>query len=384
MDTAMTPELTLPEAAQSPAVLAGPAGILSSVREIATRELAPQVQAIDHDGLYPEETIRAFGEAGAYRSHLPGLDGQVPDLVTSIEAMAIAGEHCLSTSFCMWCQDALGWYIFNSENTALRDELGPGVAVGEILGGTGLSNPMKSFYGIEKLKLKAERVEGGYAVTGVLPWVSNLGDDHYLGIVFAVPGDGDKKVMAVADCSGEGVRIVQNEHFVALEGTRTFAVQFRKAFIPDSRVLADPIDDYLPKIRAGFILLQAGMTTGMIRGCIDLMMQMRQPLGHVNCYLPDQPEAFSETLAEMQETVAKLAATPFEPGKDYLVEVIRARLAAGEVAVQAAHNAMLHCGARGYVSEGAAQRRLREAYFCAIVTPATKQLRKMLADLGAA
>jgi hypothetical protein len=57
------------------------------------------------------------------------------------------------------------------------------------------------------------------------------------------------------------------------------------------------------------------------------------------------------------------------------------RRAAGEASVAAAHWAMLHCGARGYVSTGAAQRRLRESYFVAIVTPATKQLRKMLADM---
>jgi hypothetical protein len=42
---------------------------------------------------------------------------------------------------------------------------------------------------------------------------------------------------------------------------------------------------------------------------------------------------------------------------------------------------MLHQGAKGYVSTGAAQRRLREAYFVAIVTPAAKQLRKMLAEM---
>ena len=58
-------------------------------------------------------------------------------------------------------------------------------------------------------------------------------------------------------------------------------------------------------------------------------------------------------------------------------------LPAGDTAVAAAHAAMLHQGARGYVSHGAAQRRLREAYFVAIVTPATKQLRKMLAELPA-
>jgi hypothetical protein len=41
---------------------------------------------------------------------------------------------------------------------------------------------------------------------------------------------------------------------------------------------------------------------------------------------------------------------------------------------------MLHCGARGYLKSHRAQRRLRESYFVAIVTPATKQLRKMLAE----
>jgi alkylation response protein AidB-like acyl-CoA dehydrogenase len=80
--------------------------------------------------------------------------------------------------------------------------------------------------------------------------------------------------------------------------------------------------------------------------------------------------------------VAQLAATPLETSPDYWRAVIEARLVAGEASVAAAHAAMLHCGARGYVTTGAAQRRLREAYFVAIVTPATKQLRKMLADMA--
>jgi alkylation response protein AidB-like acyl-CoA dehydrogenase len=84
----------------------------------------------------------------------------------------------------------------------------------------------------------------------------------------------------------------------------------------------------------------------------------------------------------MEATVAQLAVTPLETSPDYWRAVIEARLVAGEASVVAAHAAMLHCGARGYVATGAAQRRLREAYFVAIVTPATKQLRKMLADMA--
>jgi len=61
---------------------------------------------------------------------------------------------------------------------------------GETLGGTGLSNPMKSFAQIEALLLKATPVEGGYLVNGTLPWVSNLAPDHYFGAIAAVQVDG--------------------------------------------------------------------------------------------------------------------------------------------------------------------------------------------------
>lgn len=361
-----------------------PANMIEQVAQLAQKDLAPLVHDIDLKGHYPEDFMRALGTAGAYSAHAPMNGSGEFDIESAVRAMSAVSEHCLSTGFCVWCQDALGWYIANSENDALKSTIGVKLLTGEALGGTGLSNPMKTLFGIEKLKLKAERVPGGFSVTGMLPWVSNLGDDHYFGIVFSLPGENDRMVMAVADCSAEGVKIVANDEFVALDGTRTFAIQFRQAFIPEEHVLADPIDSYIPKIRAGFILLQAGMAFGLIRNCIDLMEQAGNSLSHVNCFLPDQPADFRAQLAAMEDEVYDLCKTPFDPSKEYFVRVIKARLAAGDASVAAAHNAMLHCGARGYVKRGAAQRRLREAYFVAIVTPATKQLRKMLADLGEA
>jgi alkylation response protein AidB-like acyl-CoA dehydrogenase len=187
--------------------------------------------------------------------------------------------------------------------------------------------------------------------------------------------------MAVVDCSAAGVGIKACDRFVALEGTRTYTVQLRDAFISDEMILADPIDGYMPRIRAGFILLQSGMAFGLIRNCISLMREARPPLAHINKYLERQPEDFAEELAAMETEAFELCKTPFDESPAYFRRVIAARLAAGEASVRAAHYAMLHCGARGYVRSGAAQRRLREAYFVAIVTPATKQLRKMLAEL---
>jgi alkylation response protein AidB-like acyl-CoA dehydrogenase len=356
--------------------------VVQAVRGLSARELAPLVGKIDADAHYPESVLRSFGRAGAFACHLPGKNSGDPDLVTAIRAMTTAGEYCLATSFCMWCQNALGWYIFASGNETLKASLGRQVAAGEALGGTALSNPMKAFVGIEKVRLRGRRTSGGYVVRGALPYVSNLGDDHYFGAVFEredAPGD---YVMTVVPCASAGVTLSDSTRFVALDGTRTFSVQMRDVTIPDSCVLADPSDAFIKRIRAGFVLLQAGMGFGLIRGCIALMQGLKGPLGHVNKYLDVQPEQLAENLHAMEAYVEQLALTPFESDQGYWRSVIEARLAVSEACTAAAHAAMLHCGARGYVANAAAQRRLRESYFVAIVTPAVKQLKKMLADMA--
>jgi alkylation response protein AidB-like acyl-CoA dehydrogenase len=370
---------TIPVEAGNPAVTG--MDVVRAVRQIATRELPALVQRIDAEGYYPENVMRAFGRAGAYAQHLPADGGASVDLVSAIDAMAAAGEHCLSTAFCMWCQDALAWYIYASDNKTLKDTLGRRVASGEALGGTALSNPMKTFFGIEAIRLKGRRADGGYVVKGLLPFVSNLGADHYFGAIFEVD-DPKRHVMAVVPCASEGLSLAANTRFVALDGTRTFAVQMRDVFIPDSLLIADPVDDYVHRIRAGFVLLQAGMGFGLIRDCIALMQQVKGPLGHVNKYLDVQPEHLAAQLDTAERTVARLAASPFDSDRDYWRAVIEARLLVSETSLAAAHAAMLHCGARGYVATAGAQRRLRESYFVAIVTPATKQLKKMLADMA--
>ncbi|GAJ97675.1 acyl-CoA/acyl-ACP dehydrogenase [Geomicrobium sp. JCM 19055] len=60
---------------------------------------------------------------------------------------------------------------------------------GKVLGGTGLSNPMKNYANLEPLHLKARKVDGGYEVKGTLPSVSNLGEDHWFGAVANVENE---------------------------------------------------------------------------------------------------------------------------------------------------------------------------------------------------
>jgi alkylation response protein AidB-like acyl-CoA dehydrogenase len=352
--------------------------VLEAVTVLARTELAPLAGAIDNGTLYPAELLGRFGDAGAFATHLPRHGAA--DLSCAIETMAAIGEVCGATAFMAWCQNTLAWYVANSENPALLSRFATDVSRGRILGGTGLSNPMKSFFGIETLKLKGRRVNGGYVVRGALPWVSNLGPDHFFGTIFECEDAPGRIVMFLVDCADPAVTLQPCKPFLAMDGTGTFGVQLRDLFVPDGLILAEDAAPFVKKIRAGFILLQAGMGVGVIRDCITIMNDVAAPLGHVNRYLQQQPVNFSELLAELATETMSLARDPFNADVGYWRRVVALRLRLGEAAVAAAHAAMLHCGARGYLKSHRAQRRLREAYFVAIVTPATKQLRKMLAE----
>lgn len=347
-----------------------------SLEEVVRDQLAPLVRQIDHDGLYPADALRALGHAGAFDRH---LRRGATDLMAGIDAMAAISATCMSTGFCAWCQDAAGWYLEQSDNTALRDALQPALASGDQMGGTGLSNPMKSLSGIERFKLRGRRVPGGYEVSGVLPWVSNLGDGHLFGTVFEDAEDPAHRVMAMIRCGQPGVEIKQNARFVALEGTGTFSVLFRRAFIADGQLLADPLGDMVKRIKAGFILLQTGMGLGVIDACIGLMRDGDATHGASNRWLPRRADHFDSDRAELRQELARLAATPLDGAPEYLRAVLQARLLTSELTLEAGQAALLHQGSRGYLEGSAVNRRIREGHFVAIITPSIRHLRQELA-----
>jgi alkylation response protein AidB-like acyl-CoA dehydrogenase len=355
-----------------------PASIADAVASIARRDLAPLAAAIDSGTVYPAELLRRLGDVGAWGSHRP--NNGAADLRCAIQSIAALGEVCGATAFMAWCQNTLVWYAVNSSNPALVARFADEVSTGRILGGTGLSNPMKSFFGIEKLKLKGRRVDGGYVVRGALPWVSNLGSDHLFGTIFEIEDQPGEIVMFLADCSDPAIKLQPCKPFLAMDGTGTFGVQFRDVFVPDDHIVAELAGPFVKKIRAGFVLLQTGMGLGLIKDCVAIMNEVVEPLGHVNRYLQQQPASFQDLLSELELETMELARDPFNADDSYWRRVVALRLHIGEASVAAAHAAMLHCGARGYLRSHRVQRRLREAYFVAIVTPATKQLRKMLLD----
>src|ERR1700754_5136078 len=182
-----------------------PASIADQVATIARKNLSPMAASIDAGTVYPDELLRRLGDVGAWGSHQP--KNGAADLRCAIQSIAALGEVCGATAFMAWCQNTLVWYVTNSNNAGLGLRFAHAVSSGATLGGTGLSNPMKSFFGIEKLKLKGKKVEGGYVVRGALPWVSNLGPDHFFGTIFEREDAPGELVMFLADCADPAITL---------------------------------------------------------------------------------------------------------------------------------------------------------------------------------
>ena len=350
--------------------------------KIATKkQLTPQVKCID-EGKYPDQFMQQIGRLGGFAQTVPiEYGGAAGKVKTALQVIETVSQTCLSTGFISWCQIATAWYIQNGSSEYLKREVLPDVATGKAMAGTGLSNPMKHFAGIEKIALKATRTTGGYLINGMLPWVSNLGESHYLAIAAEI-NDSDDYMMAVVKEDFAGLTFKCNAHFIGLEGTGTYSCVFRDVFVPDEWVLAAPCEAYVNRIKPGFILTQVGMGLGLVQSCLELIERSNRQLGKVNCYLDDCVTDLERDLnvarLEAYDLADEIVNQQAKLDKDYLAAVIQSRLTASELSLRASQAAMLHAGARAYLKGSSQERKLREAYFVAIVTPAIKQLKKML------
>jgi alkylation response protein AidB-like acyl-CoA dehydrogenase len=353
--------------------------VLADVQNISKRHLSPEANRIDQEGYYPADIMSELGAAGAFAPHLNAY-GQRFDL--AISNMRAISQHCGSTGFITWCQDVCGLYMDLSENKSLVDRL-PDHATGKNLGGTALSNPMKAFTGIEAMALKANKVNGGYIISGTLPWVSHIESGHYCGAIAAVDNkDGSRshEIMFMLDINDQ-VKLAKCPVFSGMEGTSTWGINISEYFVSEAQLIADPARPFIKKIRGSFILLQTGWACGVIQASIDACREVETSLGHVNQFLHNRPDELEAEFEELEQRIVALAQSPYETNKEHMLNVLDTRAQCSELSLKASQSALLHQGARGYLMKSKPQRLIREAHFVAIVTPAIKHLRWEMAKL---
>lgn len=377
---------TLPPTASFATDCTSSAAAFAQLQAHVDTQLAPLVQAIDREGHYPKAWMQGYAALGGFSALASKAEGgSGHGLTAQIQRLAAVGAVCGSTAFSLWCQSASAWYLRQSSNADARQRYLPALLQGQLWAGTGLSNTVKHLSQIERHLLQAKPHEqdgqSGLLVSGGLPWVSNLDEQGHALLTAAQLPDGSYRFFVVRS-DAPGLRLRACPDFSGLQGTGTMNVRMSEVWIPQSDILADgaAFEDYLQRIKPGFVLLQMGMALGVIEASIASMEDcQRSPLA-TNAWLDDQPQTLRPLLADLRQRTWALADLA-EQGQAPLLDVLRLRLAGSELALRAAQADALHSGARGYLMLHGAQRRSREALFVAIVTPALKQLRHDIARL---
>lgn len=372
------PVSDLPPEAASTTGNTGCEGLSDRIEQIARTRLGSLASTIDQDGYYPLDVLEELAQAGLFA---PLANRDTPDLVQAVRGVAAVSRWCGSTGFLVWCHMACALYLAAAPDASLNTDLLAQHLKGARFGGTALSNPIKAQAGIEKMALHATRVAGGYLVDGTLPWVSHIAPGQYCGAVASLGDARTEQVLFLLRLDRPEL-LFKCPHFSGMEGTSTWGIRLQAHFVPEQDVIAAPAAPLLKKIKAPFLLLQCGMAAGIIQGALDSMHEVEGVLGHVNQYLHDRPDTLAAELKTLEERVILLARSPAPQERDYLMDLLDIRAHGAELALRATQSALLHQGARGYLSSAAPQRRVREAQFVAIVTPAIKHLRYEMARLA--
>lgn len=341
----------------------------STLENLINEELKPYVKKIDTEAYYAERFLKKLGEAGLFSSM---KKSQKQYLLDEMYVVKETAKVCMTTAFCLWCHLAALTYVRRTKNEKLKNEMLSSLEKGEILAGTGLSNPMKFYAGLEKLHLSAEPVPGGFCVSGVLPSVSNLGENHWFGFVAGV--NEEQQIMGFVPCHAEGLKLKEKVDYLGINGSATYACSFNQVFVPDKWVLSGNAKTFVEEIRPSFLSYQIPLGLGVIQASITSIEKVCQKQNGCNQFLTKQPEELRASEQEIQQKIQDL----FNGEGPTFKDLARIRLETAYLTLEAVQASMLHNGSAGYLKDSAPSRRLREAYFFANLTPTIKHLEKVL------
>lgn len=342
-----------------------------SLETLIQEQLDPYLIDIDAGSYYPKSFISEL-----FKQHYISET----DLKQNAQVVERVGQSCLTTGFCLWCQLAFSTYLRNADKPRFNQTLQQQLLSGEIMGATGLSNPMKSFSDLEKLNLTHSKQGDDLIVNGVLPAVSNLDDDHYFGAI-SQSTDQDSEspelVMFIAQANQPGISLAIKDNFLGVNGSGTYSVTFDHVHIDSSQIISTEGKAFAAKIRPTFIALQIPIALGSIRSSLDLIV----PHSNAQNDLSYDINGFEEQYQTLHQRYYQIVTDHADTLDDYLLELIQFKKAAGYLLLEVNQASMVNGGSRAYAPTAPQARKLKEGFFFAALTPTLRHLSKLETEL---
>ncbi|MFE6335575.1 acyl-CoA dehydrogenase [Streptomyces sp. NPDC057806] len=359
--------------------------LISLVRDIAQREIAPKAAEEEDAGRFPREVFSLLSEAGLlglpYDAEYGGGDQPYEVYLQVLEELAMArltvglgvSVHTLS------CY-ALAAYGTKEQQV----EHLPAMLGGGLLGAYCLSEP-SSGSDAASLRTKAVRDGDHWVITGTKAWITHGGIADFYTVMARTGEEGPRGITAfLVPGDAEGLSGAAPEKKMGMKGSPTAQVHFDGVRVPDERRIGEE--------GQGFAIALSALDSGRLGIAACAIGVAQAALDEAVAYASGRRQ-FGRPISDFQGLRFMLAdmATQIEAGRALYLTAARLRDAGRPFAKQAAM-AKLHCtdtamrvttdavqilGGYGYTADFPAERYMREAKVLQIVE-GTNQIQRMV------
>jgi isovaleryl-CoA dehydrogenase len=361
--------------------------IRDTTARFARERIAPIAADVDKHDRFPVELWPAMGALGLHGITVAEADGGLGlgylDHVVACEEISRASasvglSYGAHSNLCI--NQIARWGSKEQKARYL-----PGLMSGDHVGSLAMSESGAGS-DVVSMRLRADRVEGGFRLNGTKFWITNAPYAQTL-VVYAKtePEAGSKGITAfLIEKDFPGFSIGQKIDKVGMRGSPTAELVFQDCFVPHEHVMG-PLNGGAKVLMSGLDyerVVLSGIQLGIMQACLDTVLpyvrerkQFGKPIGSfqlMQAKIADMVVALNSARAYVY-AVARAC----DAGQTTRQDAAGAILYASESAVKVAEQAIQALGGAGYTKDWPVERYWRDAKLLDIGA-GTNEVRRML------
>jgi len=342
--------------------------IREAVRTFAEDVVRPGAAARDETGEFPLEIMRQMGAMGLFGLPFPEeVGGSGGDTVSYALAVEEIGRVDASLGLGYAAHVSLGCAPLVLFGTPAQQQryLLPALR-GDYLAAFGLTEP-EAGSDAGGTRTRAERVDGGFVLTGTKVFITNAGHAGYI-VTTARYGGGRGISAFIVPAGAAGLEVVCAYKKLGMRSSETCEVRLDGVRVDEDHLLGQPgqgFSQFLAVLDGGRISIGA-LGVGVAQAALDAALAYAAERRQFGRRIADF-EAIQFKLADMAlavelaRTMVLKAAWLKDQHRPFTTEAAMAKLFASEAAVRAALEAIQIHGGNGYMRDFPVERYLRDA-----------------------
>ena len=360
--------------------------IREATQRFAADRIAPLATIIDANDWFPRDELwPAMGELGLHGITVAEVDGGLGlgylEHVVACEEVARASasiglSYGAHSNLCV--NQIARWASPEQKAKYL-----PKLISGEHVGSLAMSE-VTAGSDVVSMKLKAQKVQGGYVLNGTKFWITNAGYADTL-VVYAKTNSGSRGITTFLIEKGmPGFAVGQKIDKMGMRGSPTAELVFTDCEVPEENVMG-PVDGGVGVLMSGLDYertVLAGIQLGIMQACLDTVLpyvRERQQFGQAigGFQLMQAKVADMYVALNSARAYVYAVARNCDAGRTTRFDAAGAILLASENAFRVAGEAVQALGGAGYSKDWPVERYLRDAKLLDIGA-GTNEVRRML------